>query len=101
MNGQRRCIYNGILLSHKRDKSGSLVEMWMGLESVIWIEIVRKRKYCILTHDQILYIITRMWNLDKWYKETYFQAGIDKQVYKTDRWTQGRMGGWDKVREQH
>ena len=42
-----------------------------------------------------------MWNLEKWYKETYFQAGINKQVYRTDMWTQGRMGGRDKVREQH
>ena len=42
-----------------------------------------------------------MWNLEKWYKETYFQAGIGKQVYRTDVWTQGRMGEQHKVREQH
>ena len=42
-----------------------------------------------------------MWNLEKWYKETYFQAGINKQVYRRDMWTQGRMGRRDKVREQH
>ena len=36
-------IYNGILLSHKRGKIGSFVEMWMDLESVIQSE-VRKRK---------------------------------------------------------
>ena len=62
---------------------------------------LKQRKCCILTHDQILYIIARMWNLEKWYKETYFQAGINKQVYRRDMWTQGRMGRRDKVREQH
>ena len=67
--------------------------MWMGLESVIWIEIERE--------NQVLYINASMWNLEKWYKETYFQAGIGKQVYRTDMWTQGRMGEQHKVREQH
>ena len=36
-------IYNGILLSHKRNKTGSFVEPWMNLETVIQSE-VRKRK---------------------------------------------------------
>ena len=36
----------------KRNKSGSFVEMWMGLESVIQSEVSQKEKnkYCILTH---------------------------------------------------
>ena len=36
-------INNGILLSHKRNKTGSFVELWMNLETVTQSE-VRKRK---------------------------------------------------------
>ena len=45
-------IYNGILLSHKRNEIGSFVEMWMDLESVIQSEVSQKekKKYRILTH---------------------------------------------------
>ena len=45
-------IYNGILLSHKRNKIGSFVETWMDLETVIQSEVSQKEKnkYCILTH---------------------------------------------------
>ena len=45
-------IYNGILLSHKRDKIGSLVEMWRDIESVIQSEASQreKSKHCILMH---------------------------------------------------
>ena len=45
-------IYNGILLSHKRNETGSFVEMWMDLETVIESEVSQKEKnkYCILTH---------------------------------------------------
>ena len=44
-------IYNGILLSHKRHKIGSFVEMWMDLESVIQNEVSQKEKnkYCMLS----------------------------------------------------
>ena len=37
-------IHNGILLSHKRNKIGSNVDMWMDLETVTQSEVVRKRK---------------------------------------------------------
>ena len=45
-------IYNGILLSHKRNEIGSFVEMWMDLETVIQSEVSQeeKNKYCILMH---------------------------------------------------
>ena len=44
-------IYNGIL-AIKRNEIGSLVEMWMDLETVIQSEVSQKEKnkYCILTH---------------------------------------------------
>ena len=45
-------IYNGILLSHKRNETGSFVEMWLDLKSVIQSEVSQKEKnkYRILTH---------------------------------------------------
>ena len=52
-------IYNGILLSHKKNEIMPFAAMWMDLEIIILSE-VRKR--------QISYDITYMWNLKKWYK---------------------------------
>ena len=45
-------IYNGILLSHKKEQIGSFVEMWMDLESVIQSEVSQKEKnkYRMLIH---------------------------------------------------
>ena len=41
----------------KRNKIGSFIEMWMGLESVIQSELSEREK-------QVPY----MWNLVKWYR---------------------------------
>ena len=45
-------IYNGILLSRKRNKIELFVETWMDLETVIQSEVSQKEKnkYRILTH---------------------------------------------------
>ena len=45
-------IYNGILLSHKRNEIESFVETWMDLGTVIQSEISQKEKnkYHILMH---------------------------------------------------
>ena len=45
-------IYNGILLSYKKNETGSFVEMWMDLEVVIQSEVSQKekKKYHVLTH---------------------------------------------------
>ena len=45
-------IYDGILLSHKRNIIRSFAEMWMDLESVIWSEVSQKEKskYHMLMH---------------------------------------------------
>ena len=45
----------------KRSKTGSFVEMWMDLESVIQSEVSQKEKnkYRISAY---------MWNLEKWYR---------------------------------
>ena len=37
-------LYSGMLLSQKRNKIGSFVEMWMNLESGIQSEISQKEK---------------------------------------------------------
>ena len=44
-------IYNG-MLAIKRNETGSFVETWMDLETVIQSEVSQKEKnkYCILTH---------------------------------------------------
>ena len=45
-------IYNGILLSHRKNKIESFVVRWMDLESVIQSELSQKEKnkYRMLTH---------------------------------------------------
>ena len=45
-------IYNGILLSHKRNAFESVLVRWMNLEPVIQSEVSQKEndKYRILTH---------------------------------------------------
>ena len=45
-------IYNGILLSHKKNEIESFVETWMDLETVIQSEVSQKEKnkYRILMH---------------------------------------------------
>ena len=45
-------IYNGILLSHKRNEMELFVVRWMDLESVIQSEVSQKEKnkYSMLTH---------------------------------------------------
>ena len=50
-------IYNGILLTHKRNKIESFVETYMDLETVIQSEI---------TKINIIFNVY-MWNLEKWY----------------------------------
>ena len=50
----------------KRKEIGSVVELWMDLESVIQSEISQKEKN--------KYINTYMWNLEKWYRCTYLQG---------------------------
>ena len=45
-------VYNGILLSHKKNEIGSFVETWMDLETVIQSDISQKEKnkYRIVTY---------------------------------------------------
>ena len=45
-------IYNGILLSHKKEILASVLMRWMNLEPITQSEVSQKEKdkYCILTH---------------------------------------------------
>ena len=45
-------IYNGILLSHKRNAFESVLMRWMNIQLIIQSEVSQKEKnkYCILTH---------------------------------------------------
>ena len=65
-------IYNGISLSHKRNKIGSFIEL--DLETVIQSEVSQKEKNkYILTHN--------MWILEKWYTDgPICRAGSEMQV---------------------
>ena len=42
-------IYNGILLSHKKERNGSFLETWMDLGCLMQSEVSQKEKnkYCI------------------------------------------------------
>ena len=55
-------IYNGILLSHKRNEIMPFAATWMDLEVVILSEVKSDRE------RQISYDIAYMWNLKKGYK---------------------------------
>ena len=57
-------IFNGILLSHKKNEIMPFAATWMDPEIVILSE-VRER--------HISYVIAYMWNLKKGYKRTYLQ----------------------------
>ena len=43
-------IYNGILLSCKRNAFESVLMRWMSLEPVIQSQVSQREKQCILTH---------------------------------------------------
>ena len=43
-------IYNGILLSHKRNAFESVLMRWVNLESIIQSEVSQKNKYRIVMH---------------------------------------------------
>ena len=55
-------IYNGILLSHKKNEIMPFAVTWMDLEVVILTKVSQTEK------DKRQYDIAYMWNLKKWHK---------------------------------
>ena len=52
-------LYNGVLLNHKKEQTGSFVKMLMDLKSVIQSEVSQKEKnkYHILMHIYGIYTL--------------------------------------------
>ena len=46
------CVYNGLLLNHKKEWNSAIAETWIELETVIQSEVSQKKKnkYHILMH---------------------------------------------------
>ena len=61
-------IYNGILLSHKKEQNWVICRDVDGPRDchTEWSKSEREK--------QILYINTYMWNLEKWYRWSYLQS---------------------------
>ena len=84
---------NGILLSHKRNATGSFREMRMDLRvcHTKWSKSEREK--------QISYSKAYMLNLEKWYRWTYFQGkNTDADVEHGCVDTSWGRGEWDKRR---
>ena len=77
-------IYNGILLSIKRNKIGSFVETWMDLEIVIQSEVSQKEKnkYRILC----IYVEPRKMVQINWFAGQKLRHRCREQMY-------GQQGG--------
>ena len=80
-------IYNRIL-AIKRNKTGSFLETWIDLKTVIHSEVSQKEenKYCILTH------MCGIWK--NWYRQFYLQSrnrdtGVENKLMDTN----GGCGG--------
>ena len=54
------CIYNGIVLSHKKNELKSILVRWMNLEPVIQSEGKSEK-------EKQIYISTDIRKLEKWY----------------------------------
>ena len=66
-------IYNGILLSHKKNEIMPFATIWMDLEGIVLNEVRQRER-------QIPYDITYMWNL---------KYDINEPIYETETepWT--------------
>ena len=76
----------------KRNKTGSFVETWMDLETVIQSEVSQKEKnkYCILTH---------MCGIQKnGIDDPICKGEIETQTQRTNVWIpRGNVGGWEEL----
>ena len=77
-------IYNGILLSHKRNAFESVLMRWVNLESIIQSEVSQKNKYRIVMH---IYGIQKDGT-----DEFVCRGAVEMQTQRTDLWAQGWEG---------
>ena len=79
-------IYNGILLSHKKEENCAICRDVDGPRDchTEWSKSEREK--------QILYNIAYMWNLEKWYKWTYLK-NINRPTDIESKLTKGEKGG--------
>ena len=60
-------LYNGILVNHKNEWNWVICRDVNNLELVkVWQK--EENKYCILMHMWGKYILTHMWDLEKWHR---------------------------------
>ena len=85
-------IYNGILLSHKKDQNWVICRDVDGprISHTEWSKSEREK--------QISYINACMWNLEKWYRWTGFQGrNRDTDVENKCMDTKGGKGEWEEL----
>ena len=85
-------IYNGILLSHKKEPNCAICRDVDGPRDchTEWSKSEREK--------QISYNIVYMWNLEKWYIWTYSQSrNRDIDIENKCMDTKGRSGEWDEL----
>ena len=85
-------IYNGILLSHRKNTFEPVLMKWMNLEPIVQSEVSQKEKdrYCILMH---IYMESRKMVLMIWF------AGQQRR-HRHEEQTCGHSGGegeWDDL----
>ena len=85
-------VYNGILLSHKKEQNCAIYRDVDGPRDchTEWSKSEREK--------QISYIIAYMWNLEKWHRWTYLQSrNRDTDVENKRMDTKGGREGWDEL----
>ena len=85
-------IYNGILLSHKKERNWVICRDVDGPRDchTEWSKSEREK--------QILHINTYMWTLEKCYRWSYWQSrNRDTDVENKRMDTKGEKGGWDEL----
>ena len=84
-------IYKGILLSHKKEWNSVICRDMDTLKDghTEWSKSEREK--------QILYNITNMWNLKKWYEWTYLQSRNRDKDVENKHGYQGGKGEWNEL----
>ena len=87
------CIYNGILLSHKKEWN------WIICRDVDGSRVCHTEWNKSEREKQISYVNTYMWNLEKWYRWTYLQGrnrDADVENGRVDTEGEGKSGmNWE------